>query len=477
MRESLELAVIGAGPAGLAAARAAVGAGVEAVVFDEQATPGGQIYRDVEATAAYRPGALALLGEDYRAGLELVQGFRQSGAEFRGRATVWELRGDGTLGVSAGERARLLSARRVILAGGAMERPVPVPGWTLPGVMGLGAAQTLLKGAATVPAGPTVVAGSGPLVYLAAWQLARAGVELKAVLLTTPRGAFGRAARHLPAALRAPGHLRKGLGWMRALRAMGVPLLGGVQALRAEGRDRLEAVAYRRGGRDERIRAEVLLLHEGVVPNVQLSQAAHCAHVWDAGQLCWRPVADGWGATDQELIAVAGDGAGIAGARAAEHRGTLAGLEAARRLGRLGAEERDRRATPPRRALRREVAIRPFLDALYRPATDLLAPEDDATIVCRCEEVTAGEIRDKLTGLTAFNELKHLTRAGMGPCQGRMCGPTVAEIMRRATGMNVGQFGWNSARPPVKPLALRELAQLASKTPTAPGLQVDEGEL
>ncbi|MDX1605471.1 MAG: (2Fe-2S)-binding protein, partial [Candidatus Competibacterales bacterium] len=339
-------------------------------------------------------------------------------------------------------------------------RPVPVPGWTLPGVMGAGAGQILLKAAATVPGGRTVLAGSGPLLYLLAVQYIDAGVPPVALLDTTPRHHYLAALPGLPRALTAPGLLRKGLALLHRIRRASVAHTGGVSGLRALGADRLEAVEYRRGGRTETLTADLLLLHQGVVPSVQITRALHCEHDWDTDQRCWRPRLDTWGNSSLDRLMVAGDGGGIGGARAAEHQGRLAALEAACRLGAIDPARRDREAAPERRALRRELRVRPFLDRLYRPADAFCNPSDD-TVVCRCEEITAGELRRVVDlGCPGPNQAKSFSRCGMGPCQGRLCGLTVSEVIAARRRVSPAEVGYYRIRPPFKPITLGALASV-----------------
>jgi NADPH-dependent 2,4-dienoyl-CoA reductase/sulfur reductase-like enzyme len=444
----------------MAAALKAAELGLDPVVLDEQPAPGGQIYRNVEGVAADRPADFALLGADYSAGLELVRGFRAAGLDYRPMTQVFEVRA-GSFGVLGAGRAEILAVDETLIACGAMERPMPIRGWTLPGVMGAGAAQTLLKASDVVPDGPTVIAGSGPLVFLIAWQLARAGVELRAVIRTTPPGQYRKALRHLPGVALDPD-LWKGLGWLAGLRRRRIAMIGGADMVAAEGEGRLEAVRYARKGRAARIEATNLLLHEGVVPNLQLSRAAGCAHDWDEAQRCWRPRVDAFGATTVEGLRVAGDCAGIGGAKAAACFGRIAALGAAERLGAIDAAERDRRAAPERQALARHLRIRPFLDMLFRPADAMVVPVNESTVVCRCEEVTAGELRRLAAlGVPGPNQAKAFCRAGMGPCQGRLCGLTVSEILAEASGRPMAEVGYFRIRPPVKPISVGELASLA----------------
>jgi bacterioferritin-associated ferredoxin len=246
-----------------------------------------------------------------------------------------------------------------------------------------------------------------------------------------------------------------------------VPIRRGVRGIRAVGRRRVDRVAWEGG----ELAANYLLLHEGVIPNIQISLALQLRHEWDETQLCWRPALDAWGQTSLPNIAVAGDGGGIAGAEAAVLTGRLAALDAALWLGHIGEAERDRRARPIRAALDRERALRPFLDRLYRPTRSVIVPAEDEIIVCRCEEVSVGRIRRAARlGATGPNQLKAFTRCGMGPCQGRICGPVVAAIIADVHGKPIAEIGTYRPRAPFKPITVGALADLE-----IPGFAAAEG--
>lgn len=465
LAERYDLVVVGAGPAGLSAAARAAELGIDVLLVDENPAPGGQIYRAVTTTPV---ADRAVLGADYWRGAEIVARFERSQASYAARCTLWSIGPDETaaedeafeIGLSLDGCARLIGARQLILATGAQERPFPIPGWTLPGVMTAGAAQIALKSAAIVPTGRTVIAGCGPLLYLLAGQLAAAGADIVAVLDTTPRANWLKAAAALPDFLRSP-YLAKGLKLMAEARRR-LRFIGGVTGLAAEGTDRLASIRFERGGVAESIACETLLLHQGVIPSVNLANAAGCAHDFDETQHCWAPRLDAWFASSMPGIAIAGDGAGIGGAESAALRGEVAALGAAARLGRIELAERDRQAAPALAELARALRGRRFLDLLYKPAPQFLAPPQDETIVCRCEEVTAGQIRDTATrlGVTGPNQMKAFLRCGMGPCQGRLCGPTVVELIAQANGTTPADVGYYRLRPPVKPVTLAELAAL-----------------
>ena len=460
-RDRCELAIIGGGPAGMAAAARAAALGVDCIVLDEQPAPGGQIYRAIETVQASRADDLRILGEEYAEGAALAASFRASGAAYEPCSVVWQALEDGRIGVSCDGAAHMLSAQRILIATGAMERPVPIPGWTLPGVMGAGAAQTLLKACGLVPDVPVVIVGTGPLIYLIAVQFARAGVPIAAVLVAAPEIGMTDAWGVLQGALRAGRTLLKGLAWRNELRSMGVQMVHGVSQPVVEGSSQAEAVSYTQNGMRHRITAGLVLLHNGVIPSTQLALGARCKQAWDAGQHCWRPQTNDWGATSHARIAVAGDGAGILGARAAASLGRLAALDAAVRLGKLDPARCDRMASEDRSELARQHALRVVLDRLFPPAAELLAPTGAGDIVCRCEEITVAELQDAVTqGCTDANRVKAFTRCGMGPCQGRMCGAAAAEVIARMLHQSADQPGQFRVRLPVRPVPLAELAAL-----------------
>lgn len=455
----VDLLVIGAGPAGLAAALEAKRHGLAPLVVDENGLPGGQIYRNVSRSPLADP---AVLGPDYLRGRALVDAFAAAGIAYWPQTLAWQIGGDRRVSVTrqgAGGGTLQIEAGAIVLASGAQERPFPIPGWTLPGVMGVGAAQTLLKASALVPDSPAVLAGCGPLLYLFAWQLINAGVPVRAILDTAEVSGRRDALRHAGGALRAPSYLMKGFKLLRAIRTAGVQHVKHVEALRVIGSTQAEGIEYVVDGRTARIDTALVLLHQGVIPNTQITRSIGCEHEWDEAQLCWRPKTDAWGETSLPGIFVAGDGAGIAGALAAEPSGRLAAVQAAVKLGKLDDAKRDSRALSLRRELSAHTAIRAFLDALYRPAQAFRAPADDSTIVCRCEEVTAGDVR-RMAGLGCVgpNQTKSFSRCGMGPCQGRFCGLTVAELLAQAQGCSVPEVGYYRIRPPIKPVTLGELA-------------------
>ena len=451
-----DLCIIGAGPAGLTAATTAAEAGLSVCVLDEQPRAGGQIYSNVERAAEPRGD---ILGKDYTQGLPLVAGLKRTGITHLSGAVVWAIEDGFRVSFTQGGAAAQVDAARILLATGALERPMPLPGWTLPGVMTAGAGQLLLKQSGVL-ARNAVLVGSGPLLYLIAAQMVRAGTPPRALVETQTRADLVRAMRHLGGVLRGWRYLLKGLGLLSEIIRARVPRYTAAQGIAIEGEAQAEAVTFTSRGRTRRIACDTVFLHHGVVPNMQAARSLDVPHRWSEAQHCFAPVVDDWGQSDVDGVLIAGDGAGIGGARVAEIAGQLAALRVAEDLGHVDRATRDRRAAPLFRARGREMAVRPFLDAAYPPAAQALAP-DDATVICRCEEVTAGAIRGYAElGCLGPNQTKAFGRPGMGPCQGRYCGLTVTALLAQANGRSPDATGYYRIRPPLKPVTLGELAAM-----------------
>lgn len=452
-----DLAVIGAGPAGLAAAAEAASLGLDTVLFDEQRGPGGQIYRGlVESKLSGRQ----ILGDDYWRGERLVTAIQHDRVAYIPESIVWAVLPNLEIGLSIKGQGVCVRAKNILVATGAVERPFPIGGWTLPGVLTVGAGQILLKTSALVPSGRLVMAGSGPLLWLLAAQYLQAGVRIEAILDTTPAQNVRSATRHFVSFALSP-YFAKGIKMLsRVLRE--VRVVRNVESLEAEGDDCLRAVIYRTRGwaAPVRLNADTLLLHQGVAPNINLTQSIGCDHEWDDRQLSFRPVSDPFGETSVENIFVAGDGAGIVGAHASEFQGRLAAVAVAHREGRLDQSQFSDLSGRHRLYLRRWLPGRAFLDTIFRPADQFRIPPDDI-VICRCEEVTAGQLREAVRlGCSGPNQAKAFLRCGMGPCQGRFCGLTVTEIIARERHVSAAGVGYFRTRAPVKPVTLTEIAAL-----------------
>lgn len=466
--QSYDIAIIGSGPAGMSAANTALEYGLSVALIDEQAKVGGQIYRSVSAPVLKDR---SILGTDYYAGSTLAERVHQylkdfpSQFQYFSASMVWSIESDKTICFSCEGQSSKIKARKIILATGAMERASPFPGWTLPGVMTCGSAQILLKQQGLAPHGKIVLAGSGPLLLLIAAQLMRAGIRIERILDTTPKGRLRSALHHFPAALRNLPLLMKGIMLLKEIRLSGTPYESHVSQLHATANSEglLNKISYQVNGESHQVECDTLLVHQGVIPNVQLSRSLGLAHQWNEQQKCWHPVKDNWGESSDPDIFIAGDGAGIAGAKAAEYQGILAATRIAKQLGKTSSSILAVTAQKARSKLKKELAARPFLDVMYQPEQAYLAPAGD-TIVCRCEEVTASEVRTiAQQGVAGPNQTKSFCRSGMGPCQGRICGQLVANIIADEQQRAPEEVGYYQIRSPIKPLRLSELADLDSQ--------------
>lgn len=459
-----DVVVVGAGPAGMAAALTLQSLGINVVVLDENPTVGGQIYRSI--TVSPLDDKRAILGDDYWAGKALADEFLGSGVQRISGATVWAVSQHTSelapshfeIGYSVNSQANLLHARHVLLATGAHERPFPIPGWTLPGVITAGAGQTLLKGSGTVPSGKVVLAGCGPLLYLIALQYLNAGVEVTALLDTTPAGRIWSLWSYALDFVASP-YFRKGLSLVRNVESR-TKVFKAASGIRANGTDKVVSVMFECDQKQQELSVDHLLLHQGVIPNINLAQAIGVNLQWNDTQKCWEPVVDFWGLTNVANIHLAGDAAGIAGAWAAEARGHLVALNVAHQLGKLTEQQRDVTAQPYRNSYVRATKGREFFDRLFQPVVSNRRPTGDV-VVCRCEEITAQQVRETVKiGCTGPNQMKSFLRCGMGPCQGRFCSSTVTELIADELGVPEGQVGHYRLRFPTKPLTLGELAAL-----------------
>ena len=466
MNGPFDLAIVGAGPAGMAAAITAAELGLSVAVLDEQPEPGGQIYRGVERLASTRPKHLKWLGPDYAAGLVLAREFRKAHVEYFDSAQIWQIEGAcaGRLFYKRQGAVGILTAKKFLIAPGAMERPMPVPGWTLPGVMTCGAAQTMLKANGLAPEGRFILAGCGPLLLLLAAQLVRAGVKPAAIFETQINR--WAALPRLPGFLAAPGYGAKGLGLLREIKAAGIAFHKGVTHLAIKGDTQAREIEYTCGGTTRTEPVGLVLLHQGVVPNGNLAWSMRLAHEWDDAQRAFRPTLDAWGRSSNPAVLVAGDAGGIIGAKGAEAMGRIAAFAAASDIGKISSDDANARANDARSELAKHRGARPFLDALYRPQQQWIAPPDADTTVCRCEEVRAGEIRRLVTEqhCPGPNQMKSFVRCGMGPCQGRLCGLTTVEIIAECRGLPVKDIGYYRIRPPIKPITVGDLATLDMPT-------------
>jgi thioredoxin reductase len=461
-----EVLVLGGGPAGLSAAAAAAEAGAEVVLVDERAKLGGQFYKQPpEASVADE----AALDRQYRDGRRLIARTERAGVRMLVGVQVWAATGPGELLALDTAHAYALRAQRLVLATGAYERGVPLPGWTLPGFLTTGAAQTLMRAYGVLPGRRVLLSGNGPLNIQVAAEIVRAGGEVVAVCeLASLRDAAGAARM----ALAVPSLMAQGARLTRELRRAGVPLLTRHAVVRAEGSRAVEqaVVAQLDGtgrpvpGSERLFEIDAVCVGFGFLPSNEVARTIGLEHRFDErlGQLA--AVVDEHGRSSVDGVWVAGDGGGTVGSRVAGAVGFLAGLDAARSLGREVPDSAEERSAQRERA--RSLRFQRGLNRLFaapRLVDQLATPE---TLVCRCEEVTLAEVEASFgDGAAAIGAVKRVTRAGMGRCQGRYCASVLAALASRRTGAALSEEDWFAPAPPFKPVAVaRAAAAIAALT-------------
>lgn len=405
MTMSADAIVLGAGPAGIAACCRLVEAGRSVLWIDQQARPGGQIWR-----AGLPPREAARLAAAEQGKLLLrLSGHAVFAAESPHELLLHDLQNPTAPTLRA-------QAPQLLLALGARERFLPFPGWTLPGVHGAGGLQALIKSGWPIAGQRLVLAGSGPLLMAAADTARAAGADLALIAEQAPTRALLAFAAGLPAAKLAQA---AGLRW----RLRGAPYRAGCWVTRAIGSQRLEAVELSDGRRQWQKPCAALGIGFGLLPNTELAELLGCRLDTATGAIA----VDARMQTSLPEVYAAGECTGIGGMDKAWIEGELAALQMlgaaadARLQGRHGA------ALAFAARLARHFALRP----------ELLRLAEADTLICRCEDVSLGAMKAQ----RGWREAKLQTRCGMGACQGRICGPITEQLL-----------GWETARSPRAPL-------------------------
>lgn len=439
-----DVLVIGGGAGGLNAAIAAAAAGAGVVVLDERKVAGGQYFKQPAGDAP-------MLDDQQAEGQALVAKARASGAEIFGGVDIWGAF-DGPLVLAEHLGAALIvRPKRVIVATGAYERPHIVPGWTLPGVMTTGAAQTLWRSYRTLPGLRVAVCGSGPLNLQVALELARGGATV-ALVAEASRSPRLRPMAAMALAIAGPGLAAKGLRFLRGLgqRRVAVHYDTRLQSVVRE-KDALRATFRDAGGRETHVTVDALCMNDGFEPQNEILRLLGADMQLDPVFGHLRCTRDAMLQTTVPGVYAVGDCAGLGGAPAAAVEGRIAGRAAAASLGKTALHGIARLQAE----LARHRRFQARLWSLYAPAPHSLATTPDDTIICRCEEVTLGEVREGLLAAPCHSgTLKRLTRVGMGRCQGRYCGAVAARLVSGMTGQPIDNHSHFAPRVPIKPVSI-----------------------
>jgi D-hydroxyproline dehydrogenase subunit alpha len=462
--ETCDILVVGGGPAGLAAAAQAAAAGLSVTLVDERVTLGGQIYKQPGPGFVVRePRGL---GRDYARGRSLGDAARAAGAEVLLRTSAVAIEGEEVVIHEEGGPARVIRARRRIIAAGASDRPVAFPGWTLPGVITAGGAQTLVKTQRVLPGRRIVFAGAGPVALAFPAQLHHYGANVALVCEAGPPPGLRDVAAMASAARGNAELLRDAVSYRLELMRARIPLRYRRIVVAAEGDGRVEAVVHAAvdpdwrviRGTEERVPADTLCLGYGFVPSIELLRLAGCEIVDDEDRGGPTVALDEWMRTSVDGVLAAGDGTGVEGALVAVDEGRLAGLGAALELGRVTPASAQAQAAAIRQRLARKRAFRAALARMHRVGPGIYELADDGTVVCRCEEVTRSQLDTAVAASADIAVVKGLTRAGMGLCQGRNCQRQIATMIAARHGKRVDDVAPATPRTPVRPVPLGAIA-------------------
>ncbi|NWC97026.1 MULTISPECIES: NAD(P)/FAD-dependent oxidoreductase [unclassified Pseudomonas] len=434
--------IVGAGPAGVTAARALLDHGVTPVLVDESLRGGGQIYR--RQPVNFQRSAKQVYGFEAGKATALHRTLDELATQidYRSETLVWNAE-NGRLDMLNNGQAESLEYSQIIVATGATDRILPVPGWTLPGVYSLGAAQIALKYQGCAIGERVAFCGSGPLLYLVAYQYAKAGAKVVAVLDSAP---FSAQCRALPALLGQPVTLAKGLYYRAWLTAHGIPVHQGATLSHIDGEQRVTGIHWGR----QHIACDAVAFAHALRSETQLADLLGCEFAWNALNRAWLPERDAAGRSSVAGVYLAGDGAGIMGADAAQMAGERAALAL---LEDTGIAIDHRRGPVLEQQLASIQRFRHGLETAFPFPENWAAEAPDELILCRCEEVTVGEVRAVVDeGHWEVNRVKAHCRVGMGRCQGRMCGLAAAEIIAERSGREIENVGRLRGQAPIKPL-------------------------
>ena len=458
MKDVFDIIVIGSGPAGLSTSLAANDLGLKVLVIDEQSQVGGQIYKSIGKNL---DGKKNFLGKDYLKGQHLYERFISSGIEHWLETSVWQITENQEVCFKRNGLTGIIKSKFIVICGGAYERAMPITGWTLPGVMSVGAAQTLLK-SSSVGADNCVFVGSGPLLYLTVYQYLKAGFKVKAVLDTSRLKQIIYSIPYFFPALINFNLLWQGLRWIRYI-SKHTKVHGRVKNISILGKEKVQGleITLSNGG-NLKIDTQNIFLHQGIVPNINLTMATGIKHHWSQFQYCWLPTLSLSGETSIKGIYVAGDNGGIGGVNTSITTGQIAALDIGKKLNKT---TNFAKLFVYLKFLK-DKSLRPFLDVLFKQDVNFLVPDNKNEIVCRCENVNKSEIENSIKlGISGPNQLKSYCRAGMGNCQGRLCGLTVQTMIALKQNRKLDEVGYYRLRPPVKPITLKELSSFEEYSP------------
>jgi NADPH-dependent 2,4-dienoyl-CoA reductase/sulfur reductase-like enzyme len=458
-----DLLVIGAGPAGMSAAIVASKAGLDVVIVDERKNPGGQYFK--------QPSSYFSIDEDrldkqFKVGRNLISQLSESKIKVLSGATIWSVSETNKVFLASKEERWEVQAKNILIAAGAYEKGIPIPGWTLPGVMTTGAAQTLLRSYQVALGEKIVISGNGPLNLQMAAELISAGVEVVALAETSKPLSLRNSLRSLLLFYYSPKLFISGVRYMYLIAKARVPFFQSAAASNFFGEERVESVEISKidkGGVPLKVLAKLevdsVALGFGFSPSSEIARTLGCAHTFDAKQDVLVANRDSKGRSSVSGIWIAGDSGVIGGAQVAIAEGTIAAFSI---LEEFDIDLPKSVKEDYRKALKLRKRSHKFQKVLWKifsgPTLRSQLSKPD-TVICRCLSLTKEEICDDLESqMRSAGALKRVNRAGMGKCQGRYCSSFVTHLIAESTGEPVGEFSGYAPATPFKPTAIGIIA-------------------
>ena len=458
--KKVDLVVLGAGPAGVAAANVASKEGAEVVIIDENSSAGGQIYR--APPNEFQPQN-SFKSDEFREGEKQRNILENSNLTALFKHRVWSVSSDLVVSTVGPNGVSSWHARSLIIANGALERIIPFPGWTIPGVIGLAASTILLKSQYVLPGQSTVVAGCGPLLIAVANGIIKSGGKVSAIIDLNSKSDWIKA---FPRLLSRPDQLFKGMSWFANIMKAGIKIYGGHAVTNTKQVDnvlRISIAPINSAGsildskNQKIVEGDCLAIGHGLFPSTEITRLLKAKHIYDPLKGGWVPLIDDDFRSSIPGVYIAGDATGISGAFSAVQKGRIAGMAAVRDLNVMSSQKYKAKIKSELIILKKNENFGKAAVRLMKFRPELIQTITSETIVCRCEDVFRSEIDEAIeSGARDLNQLKAWTRCGMGPCQGRTCSEAIEAILASKVGSRELAGQW-TGRTPLRPVPIEQI--------------------
>ena len=462
--QEFDLVIVGGGPAGIAAATTAGNHGIKVLLIDERTTLGGQIYKRVGP--GFQVKKSIKLGADYLRGEKLIDSLNATNVEIRTETTVFSIEDSQVIITTSDNQYECITYRKILITPGAYDRPVVFPGWTLPGVITAGAAQSLVKTQRVLPGARIFFAGSGPLALAFPAQLSKMGANIVGIIEAAPRPGLGKSLK-IARSLRGNFDLiQDAIAYQFHLVKSRIKIGYGRIIIKANGTDKLESITFARvdknwnpiPGTEKTVIADTLCIGYGFFPSVELFKLLNCQMSYDENRGGTMVKLDEWGATSAPNVFGAGDGTGVWGSYVAMLNGQLAALKVVQQLDVISEEILLELSKKIRQTVNRRKKFQKAISNAYAMKPGIYNLASDETIICRCESIPLKDLSPIINSTSDFSVVKAYSRCGMGLCQGRNCQRQIAALIAAKHSLDIGSIPGITPRFPAKPVLLGQIA-------------------